>query len=406
MGKDIQEQTKKLLEKNRRSAGRYEYTVPSPEIYPFQWLWDSCFHAIMLSHFDIEQAKKELRSVIAKPLGNGLLPHINYWNKEDAAKNWGKELRGDIITKKWGTNGTSSITQPPIIAVAALEVYKKDKDIRFFQEIYPTLYHYYNYLLFDRDPQHSHLLGIINPDESGEDNSPRFDDILNLKSKHTHDENLDKRIELIDKNRLCRFDAPFCMKDHFWIKDVPFNAIMVKGLEALCEIADIIGEPEQKLIFEEHKIKIAHAMRSNMFNGDVYQSVDEINGTTVSSQTWAIFMPLYAKLLTQDEAELLVDNHLRNTEEFWGEFPVPSTSFKDPAYAKDGFWRGPVWMASNWFIYKGLKNYGFDDIAEELKEKTRKLIEQSGFREQYDPHTGEGLGAKEFTWAGLYIDMN
>ncbi|WP_439673173.1 hypothetical protein [Cupriavidus necator] len=32
-------------------------------------------------------------------------------------------------------------------------------------------------------------------------------------------------------------------------------------------------------------------------------------------------------------------------------------------------------------------------------------IERSGFREYYNPFSGEGYGAKDFTWSGLVIDM-
>jgi hypothetical protein len=34
------------------------------------------------------------------------------------------------------------------------------------------------------------------------------------------------------------------------------------------------------------------------------------------------------------------------------------------------------------------------------------LVEKSGFREYYDPVTGEGHGAREFTWSGLLVDMH
>ena len=70
-----------------------------------------------------------------------------------------------------------------------------------------------------------------------------------------------------------------------------------------------------------------------------------------------------------------------------------------------GFWRGPTWIGTNWFIYKGLVNYGFFNLAQELLESSIKLIKQSGFREQFNPLTGEGRGAKEFTWGTLIIDM-
>ena len=41
------------------------FAVPSPTTYPFQWFWDSCFHAIVRAHFDVERAKEELRSPLA-----------------------------------------------------------------------------------------------------------------------------------------------------------------------------------------------------------------------------------------------------------------------------------------------------------------------------------------------------
>ncbi|MBI4100754.1 hypothetical protein HY439_03385 [Candidatus Microgenomates bacterium] len=43
----------------------YAYTCPSPEKYHFQWFWDSCFHAIALSHLNLEHAKKELHTLVS-----------------------------------------------------------------------------------------------------------------------------------------------------------------------------------------------------------------------------------------------------------------------------------------------------------------------------------------------------
>jgi hypothetical protein len=34
-----------------------------------------------------------------------------------------------------------------------------------------------------------------------------------------------------------------------------------------------------------------------------------------------------------------------------------------------------------------------------------RLVQQSGFREYYDPLTGQGHGAANFTWPGLLLDM-
>jgi glycogen debranching enzyme len=100
-----------------------------------------------------------------------------------------------------------------------------------------------------------------------------------------------------------------------------------------------------------------------------------------------------------------MEQHLLNPEEFWTPHPLPTVAKNEIMFNPNGFWRGPTWIATNWFIYHGLLNYGFSDIANELKTTCVNLIEKSGFREQYHPETGEGYGAQEFTWGTLVVDM-
>ena len=195
---DIRKNALELLLKNRRVTDGFQYTVPSPLSYPYQWLWDSCFHAIVLSHFNTDDAEKEILSLLSVQLENGFIPHMIYW-----------QLVPGVIEVNWGKEKTSSITQPPMIAYAVWQIYTKNHNKEFLKKVYRNLYHYYNFLLTERDPRHNHLVGIINPDESGEDNSPRFDLPLGLPTKQTLGENYKRRLEFIEKNRTCNFDAPF-----------------------------------------------------------------------------------------------------------------------------------------------------------------------------------------------------
>jgi len=402
----LEDQVQELFRANRRAADGQQFTVPSPELYPFQWLWDSCFHAIVLSHFDIDAAKKEIYSAICKPLPSGLIPHIIYWGDDTKKTNWGREMRGDILNMAWGTDGTSSITQPPLMACAAWAIYKKDGDEKFLESIYETLRRHYLYLLTERDPDKNGLIGIINPDESGEDNSPRFDTAQGLPPSHSDDENLDRRIDRIKENQRCRFDAATCMRGYFWIEDVPFNAILIKALGSLARIADVIGRKNDAKIFRAYAEATAEAVRTLLCKDGLCRSLDGIQSKHISVKTWALFAPLYAHILTKEEADALITNHLLNESEFWTPYPVPSTAADEESFhPQKGFWRGPVWMAPNWFIYKGLMNYGYDDIAKEIRQKSIALLTKSGFREQYNPLTGEGVGARDFTWGGLVLDM-
>jgi len=399
------EDVKKLLIKNRRIQDGYSFTTPSPDLYPFQWLWDSCFHTMMLAHFDIDQARAELRSVVARPLPSGLLPHIIYWIEDYRTINWGREMRGDIINGVWGVQGTSGITQPPLVATTVWNLHTRYPDKAFLEEMYPILNQYYRALQDTRTHDDTGLLGIINPDESGEDNSPRFDQLLNLSSRHTDIENLEKRIELMKQNSSCDFNVRTCMMHYFWAEDVTFNVIAKRGFEDLAKIADVLGYRDDALHWEQATQLIHASIRKHMCKDGMCHSLGGNDHTKIDITTWGVLAPLFGNILTQEEAATLVGRILLNKDFFWTEFPIPSVARNQDAYQPDDFWRGPMWMAINWFIYKGLKNYGFDDIARDVREKSIALVTRSGFREYYNPETGEGLGARDFTWGGLIIDM-
>jgi glycogen debranching enzyme len=399
----LKEKTKQMLEANRREKDGFQYTVPSPNSYPYQWFWDSCFHAIILTHFDIEAAKNELRSLVSKQTEDGFMPHIIYWEKHP------------VLPVDWGMEGTSSLIQPPIIAYALLRIYQADHDKAFLREIYAHLNPYYRYLL-KRDPRENHLVGIINPDESGEDDSPRFDPPMDMPPVHDVRDHVRRRQELFEKNRQCHFETNTCMRNFFWVKDVAFNSYLVENLDAMRDIAQTLGEDGDAYYFDRHCGFVKAAMRRCMYEDGIFWTTYGLAYHKVETRTWAMFAPMVANMVTREEAENLVHNYLKNEHEFNSPYPLPTVSMSEPSYRPEEStwgeawehpnWRGPVWFASNWFVYRGLKKYGYHDEAELIKRKSIELIETSGFREYFHPETGAGMGAENFTWGGLVIDMN
>jgi len=250
-------------------------------------------------------------------------------------------------------------------------------------------------------------MGLINPDESGEDNSPRFDSLLGVSPGVTLDEHLKKRLELVEQNKSCNFDAEVCMSKFFWIKDVPFHAIMIENLRSLEHIASRLEEAEAEHFSKTQIDLISKAMRAELFEDGVYWSViargDKYEKVKVA--TWAHFAPLFADLYTPEEAKQVVEKHLFNKETFLSPFGIRTVSRQEPSYNPEGFWRGPVWMVPHWFIYRGLVKYGFKKEAAMIRDKSQALLEREGFREQYNPETGKGLGADNFTWGALVADM-
>lgn len=393
---DIEREVRKLLEENSRETAGFRYTVPSTDHYPYQWLWDSCFHAIILARFDPKAAQDELKALLSKQFEDGMVPHIIYWTP------------GILHLFKWGVEGTSTLTQPPMIAYAVWEIHRREADTPFLRTVFPALVAYYRFLLSERDPHKQHLVSIINPDESGEDNSPRFDIPLRVPAHITLKDHLAKRRELVEKNRLCNFDAENCMSDFFWVKDVLFNTVLVENLRALARIAAQLKHPEYEREFEREAEAVSEAMRTHMFEDGVYWSVMGEDCKKLKVATWTHGAPLFAGLFTPEEAERVVREHLRNPETFYGPYGIRTTSMQEDAYrpdAEDFSWRGSTWMAPHWFIYHGLKRYGFHTEAADIREKSIALLERSGFRECFNPETGEGFGAHGFTWGALVLDM-
>ena len=184
----------------------------------------------------------------------------------------------------------------------------------------------------------------------------------------------------------------------------------------MSKIAEELNEEEKHSYYLKKSELISGAMRERMLKNGIFWNIYGSDHVKIPIKTWAIFTPLLAGILSDEEAKNLIKNHLLNEEEFWSAYPIPSTAMNEesffPIESDEGpawlhpNWRGPVWMASNWFVYRGLKKYGFEEEAQAIKDRSTELLEKSGFREYYNPQTGAGLGAKDFTWGGLVLDMN
>src|SRR3954471_16607541 len=83
-------QARDLLSENLIRIDGYRYTAPSLDTQDFgrkdyanQFLWDSCFHAIVWRWVDPDMAQAELLSLLSRQVTDGpdrgMIPHCNYW---------------------------------------------------------------------------------------------------------------------------------------------------------------------------------------------------------------------------------------------------------------------------------------------------------------------------------------
>src|SRR6266571_405967 len=171
---------RRVLEGNRQrgisawAGQRYDFVCPSPTTYPFQWFWDSSFHAIALLHVDPELAKQEIRCLLQGAQPDGFIPHMLLWEKAYHAR--ALQEYSIVLADPFYT----ATVQPPVLARAVWRVYQATKDRDFLLEVLPATMRFYRWLKAYRDPDDDHLIAIIQPDESGLDASPKYDHLMNL----------------------------------------------------------------------------------------------------------------------------------------------------------------------------------------------------------------------------------
>ena len=122
--------------------------------------------------------------------------------------------------------------------------------------------------------------------------------------------------------------------------------------------------------------------------------------------------PLALDHLPADIGHRIVNEHLLNPQCFWLDYPVPSTAACEATFVPgsdrylwiERYWRGPTWLFSTWFILRGLLRLGYEAQAAHLVDRTIALIRRSGFREYFNPKTGEGMGARNFGVSTISIE--
>lgn len=69
-----------------------------------------------------------------------------------------------------------------------------------------------------------------------------------------------------------------------------------------------------------------------------------------------------------------------------------------PLYKENGYWLGPIWAPVTYLFIDSLKNFGYAEVGERIKDKYLDLTPVGGMAENFDPHSGKELVDTSFTW--------
>ncbi len=385
----------------------YAYVCPSLRSYPWQWFWDSCFHAIVLSHFDTNLARSELNTLMSVQRADGFIPHVIHWGARfiaDPPAYWQSKL---ALRPK-----STELIQPPVLAQAVLQVAERSQDARFLAESLDKVKRYYLWLREYRDPDGDFLISVISPYETGMDQLPAYDEALGLRNPsrlglHFRDRTLDLQNLVLGRN----YDLDVIFKrDRFTVEDLLVNCVYAQGLRAISTMCRMAGDEATCDSFTRMAERTERSILAKCYDAEsgIFWSLASRDERPLKVSTITSLLPVILESIEPELIERIVERHILNEDEFWLPYPLPSVALSEPSFRaaeRMVIWRGGTWINTNWLIAKGLQRHGYAEAARVIVQRSAELVLKSGFREFYNPLTGEGYGARNFGWSTLVVDM-
>ncbi|HEY7737900.1 MAG TPA: hypothetical protein VIC63_02550 [Candidatus Limnocylindria bacterium] len=382
----------------------YDYVCPSPDTYPFQWFWDSCFHAIVLSRFDPARAAAELRTLLANQLPDGFVSHMTLWERDlrDAAR--------ETLQINWRTPWLSDAMQPPLLAEALAAVVLRGGGIGVLHELLPAVRAYYDWCHRIRDIDGSGLIVVFEPHETGMDQSPVFDEYVQVDDLSPSGFEAAWRSIAEAQAAVGRDPAQMVALDRFVVADVLVNAVYAENQRVLADLVAQSGDDAGAAEMRARAERTASALLGRCWSDadEDFHGLAGRVGNPLPGGSVAGLLPLLLPECPEPIVTRIV-GRLEDETEFGARFPIPSVARSHPAFSPrplgNLLWRGPTWVNLNWLVARGLRRRGRADLARRIEDASLALVERSGFREYYNPLTGAGYGARNFAWSALVLDM-
>ena len=354
--------------RTHRGGLLHEGIVPSHAAYYFVgfWAWDTWRFSAALAKFDPELAKDNIRAMFDYQQPDGMIIDCIY---TDPAENNARD------------------SKPPLVSWAVDEIFSHTNDTAFISEMYPQLMAYYKWWYNKRDHNRNGMCEYGSTDgtleaaawESGMDNAIRFDDAKMLKNNGAEDAwSMDQ--ESVDLNAYLALECKL-LKKFASILGVTFD-----GPDYSSQVADYFFDKEKGFFFDR-RLK---------------------DGSFIQEPGCEAYTPLWTEVATADQVKAMLPL-LTDTAKFSTYIPFPTVAADNPKYNPRGYWRGPIWLDQTYFAIRGLRNYGYNKMADEYTlqvfDRLQGLKEGAPIHENYGTHTGELLKAPHFSWSSSHLLM-
>jgi len=326
----------KRLNLLRMPGKKMLFECPDRPRHNSMWLWDTCFHSLVWRHYPWKQL---------------------YFRPLEYLVGLQSKISGMIPTT-FGQNAQTAVSQPPLITWTLLEV---NAPRTVLERCYEPLKRFHAWWLRERQVEGSGLCRWKKGGESGLDNAPLWD--ANI---------------LLTKPLLC----------------VDLNCQLALDAQSLAEMARKIGKHDEAKYWEREAGQLIKKIRETFWDPrDKFFYNRFLNGPFQRIKTLTPFWAMLVGAADAGQARAMLE-HLENPKEFATPYPWPSVAVNEPTFTMD-YWRGPVWIHSNYIVLRGLARYGYEKKAAEFSRRIIDMLahdyERTGYLwECYDPFTGSG----------------
>lgn len=379
-----------VLESHWRPEG---FTCPNAGTYPWLWLWDSCFHAVVWAELGRpDRALAELTAALSGQDDEGFVPHLGYL------------VGGSPHAALWGREGWSSITQPPVYGWAVAELLRRGVEVP--ADLVARARAGLAFLLERRRRSAGGLIEIVHPWESGCDHSPRWDDLMAPAAAFASGPGtdpydgrtwFDRKGELLAGVVRSPGGAPL------WNEDFPVGSVMFSAVTAWSarSLAAAVGDAE--LASATGPVADALASRWDPARGTWVDDGPTAEGSG-RARTAEALTPLLVDA-RPDVADAVV-TVLEDRHGLGGAYGPAGVDRREPTFARRSYWRGPSWPQIDLLVWLALRACPGERAAasaRRLAAGTRAGAWRSGWAEYWDPDDATPGGAAPQSWTTVAV---
>ncbi|MFJ8958328.1 amylo-alpha-1,6-glucosidase [Lentzea sp. NPDC102401] len=195
------------------------------------------------------------------------------------------------------------------------------------------------------------------------------------------------------------WDNSTVFREERLVRSPDLAAFLVLQLKELARLAAETGDEPAR--WSEQADALLDELLGELWRGDHFVSQGVASGTKRRSASLLDLMPV---VLGEHLPREVFDALCAGVAAHLTPVGLATEEPGSPYYEPDGYWRGPVWAPATVLIEDGLRRGGAVELADQVSARFRATCEKSGFAENFDALTGEGLRDRAYTWtAGAYL---